>query len=510
MVSLRSNTVWLLVCCIAILLPILSFPISPDLATFIISGRSMLDGGLLYVDVIDVKPPLLYLIVGIVSKVFGGSAISLRLFDLVWQSATLYLLIRLLQKNMASPLWTWCTALLYALLYTSLGHETTIQAETFFALPLLGVLNAVDKPPSWTRNALIGLLAGAVFLLKYTLGIVAPAAIVYFLLRGEGWKQTVTSAAQMALASFVIIGVIVWPMLADPRFIPALSDMFSYLRVYSPYQSHGLWIVADGLKTTAGMFGDNLSLMVCIAAAFGLISSSHRLVYASAFVGLLLFFTVLLEGKYFPYHFARLLIPLSIISGAGTATFLPRLRTLLRESRWLNRATIGLAMATALLFSPLPRVANIAVNAVKDLFSSDPLEARFASNPTLGDRYRDNVILGQYLTEHIQPADHVMSMSALGSPMLSTIPTKHVGPFMDSHLYFGVGSRDKWKELAFDQLRRADWVVVDTKDVAAAVTMHEYTSLQSLQSNKPMSNYVNENFVVTDSIGRYLVYTRKK
>lgn len=475
-----------------------------------LGGRSMLDGGLLYVDFIDVKPPLLYLVVGIGGKVFGESALSLRLFDLLWQSATLYLLIRLLQRNMANTVWTWCTTLLYALLYTSLGHEMTFQAESFFALPLLGALHAMDKPPSWKRNALIGLLAGIAFLLKYTLAIVAPAAILYFLLRGEGWKQTLASTAQMAIASVVFIAAIMWPMLADPRFIPALSDVFAYLKVYSSYQSHSLWAMADGLKTTAKMLGDNISLLVCITAAFGLILSPHRLVYASAFVGLLLFFTVLLEGKYFPYHFARLLIPLSIISGAGIATSLPRLRMLLRESPWLNRTTLGLVMATAFLFSPLPRVAKISLQAINELFSGSSLDERIASNSAMGERYRDDVVLGQYLIQHVAPTNHVMSINALGSPMLALIPTKHMGPFMDSHLYFGVGSRDKWKELAFGQLKRADWVIVNTKDVVASVNLHTYTSAQSLRMNKSMSSYVSENFVVADSIGSSLVYTRKK
>ena len=88
--------VWLLGT--ALLLPILTFPVHTDQATFLRGGMALLEGGTLYVDFIDVKPPLVYMLYAIPAAVAGASEIGIRVFDLIWQSGALAMLLLALRR----------------------------------------------------------------------------------------------------------------------------------------------------------------------------------------------------------------------------------------------------------------------------------------------------------------------------------------------------------------------------------------------------------------------------
>jgi 4-amino-4-deoxy-L-arabinose transferase-like glycosyltransferase len=102
-----------LVGCI-LLIPILFYPFGQDHATYYRGGLSVLNGGLIYVDFIDVKPPLIYYISAVAIKLFGTNEASLRIAEYLWQSATIAVLVHVVYKRTANKAAALMSSILYA------------------------------------------------------------------------------------------------------------------------------------------------------------------------------------------------------------------------------------------------------------------------------------------------------------------------------------------------------------------------------------------------------------
>lgn len=506
MANTRANSFWLWLCGFVILLPTLAMPLGQDQATFFRGGRAMLEGGLLYADFVDVKPPLLYLIYGAGGLAFGSSALGLRIFDLLWQGATIALLIAFLRSRNAEVTWTWCAVFIYALLYTTLGHAPTAQAETLFALPLIGILMLVDRSSSWSRDTLLGMLFGIAFLLKYPLAITGPAVVALFLIRGDGWKKTALSTVHMVLGSLVFIIGVTWSLIADPRFSHAFADVVEYLGVYTASSPWSLATLVAGMKATSVFVGDNISIIICAAFIIGILASKRHLIVTATLITLFLALSIVIERKFQPYHFARLYVPVSVVGGLGLSILLMQTRQLMRRASTLHRATLVSCCFLAVVFTPIPRFLNITRLAVTTLANPEAYTDYIAQAGMPCSDYQAVERLKTDLTQRLRPSDRVMLVSMMATPIAPFLPTRHLGSFADSHFYLGTGATASWKAQAALQLAQADWVIVDTADVNQGMNLHGHTSWQSLRTNDELWHAVADHHQLVDTVACFYIY----
>ena len=81
-----DKSIWkYLVFSAVLLLPTLAFPISSDLSVFMHGGMVIADGGSLFKDFFDIKPPLIYYIFAGINLIFGDNVLAFRGFDFVYQ-----------------------------------------------------------------------------------------------------------------------------------------------------------------------------------------------------------------------------------------------------------------------------------------------------------------------------------------------------------------------------------------------------------------------------------------
>lgn len=195
MVGIRAGTFVLVTAFIAVWLVSLSRsifdPIGFDQALYqYITDRVML-GQRLYIDVWDQNTPGIIGIHWLATVLVGRSPIALRLFDAIWQCATIAALVALTVRDGRRWQAGWLAAILYVLAYYGLGYVHTAQREGFAVLPLLLAVHALapatryDRAPRVLalRHALAGALCFCAFAIKPPLGLCFGALWLMILVR---------------------------------------------------------------------------------------------------------------------------------------------------------------------------------------------------------------------------------------------------------------------------------------------------------------------------------------
>lgn len=162
------RALWLLVLCLGLRVVALARPcLSDDEATYCVVGREMLSGRVLYRDVVDHKPPLIYVTYA-VTQAMGGPTGGMRIIHLltalvVWATAGLLaFLVRHFGGSGDGGRAPFFAALLYIVFTTTLLPFDSLAAncELFMMLPLVGSV-ALYLGGGTGARLRPGLLAGA-------------------------------------------------------------------------------------------------------------------------------------------------------------------------------------------------------------------------------------------------------------------------------------------------------------------------------------------------------------
>lgn len=182
-------------------------PIGFDQALYqYITDRVML-GQRLYTDVWDQNAPGIIGVHWLATVLVGRTPIALRVFDAVWQGATLAALVALAVRDDRRRSAGWLAAILYMLAYYGLGYVHTAQREGFAVLPLLLAIHALasarrpasSRKPAAAWHALAGALCFVVFAIKPPLGLCFGA--IWLLAAADLIRLAMTGSASVSFLS---------------------------------------------------------------------------------------------------------------------------------------------------------------------------------------------------------------------------------------------------------------------------------------------------------------------
>jgi 4-amino-4-deoxy-L-arabinose transferase-like glycosyltransferase len=170
-IKANSAIVLLLFSLLAIVLRFFSFfpsVIDHDESTYLEIARMMLAGKTLYVDMVDIKPPGIFLILAACEAVFGHSIFVLRLLVSVWVAVTAFIIYktgRLMFKDERASL---AAGVIYIFLISTWSfYGISITPEIFFNLFTILALYMLLKKQSLLHYMFSGLLMGIGFMVKY-------------------------------------------------------------------------------------------------------------------------------------------------------------------------------------------------------------------------------------------------------------------------------------------------------------------------------------------------------
>jgi 4-amino-4-deoxy-L-arabinose transferase-like glycosyltransferase len=182
----KSLSVLLLFCLLAVILRFFSFfpsVLDHDESTYLEIARMILNGKMLYVDMIDIKPPGIFLILAGFQAVFGYSIFVMRLLVSLWIAFTafmIYMTSRLLVKNERASL---AAGIIYIFLISTWSfYGISITPEIFFNLFTISALYLLVKKQSHLNYLLAGLLAGLGFIVKYLVLFDFAVIMIFFII----------------------------------------------------------------------------------------------------------------------------------------------------------------------------------------------------------------------------------------------------------------------------------------------------------------------------------------
>ncbi|MCA9971592.1 MAG: glycosyltransferase family 39 protein [Anaerolineales bacterium] len=153
-------------------------------------------------------PPLMPLLNGAVMRIFGEGLFTIRLFSLLFGLGTLavtYALGRELYDAATGQLAAVLLMTFPLVLRLSTAALTDVQVTFFFTLAIYLAVRTL-RAPSWGTDLLLGLVVGLGLLTKYTMVMVGPVLVLFFLINRRAWRLWYHYAVAALIAGILIGG----------------------------------------------------------------------------------------------------------------------------------------------------------------------------------------------------------------------------------------------------------------------------------------------------------------
>lgn len=288
-----------------------------DESTYLVIGRDIMNGKILYHDVTDIKPVGIFLISGIILKITNNSIFAFRLFTAAVVGLTAFfisLLLSLFIKNRSVVIASGFIYIFFCSIWTFFGVSP--NTELFFNLFVVAGAYILLKQQRFIDMFLAGLLWGVGFMIKYVMAFDVTAIMLFLIIQDYKQQEKLISVKKISKYFLVILGFII-PLLSVITYYKVIGhlDDFRYINVevlsnYSSDRNIGQYIwylfvfhvrflpiflfFYYALYTSKGLFKD-IKLLAFLWLSFTVVS-------------------VYLPGNFFGHYTIQLMIPVSIIS----------------------------------------------------------------------------------------------------------------------------------------------------------------------------------------------------
>lgn len=298
----RRFTVMVLGVCALLLSPVLTYRMGLDQGTLAYVGAELLEGRWPYLSTWDHQFPGGMVLHAAQIFLLGRSVTMFRLFDLLYQLGSVYLIYRI-TRQLAGRTGAYVSAAIYALIYQGYGPWNTGQREGFALLfILLGFwlyLTRDRRAPRWTAAA-IGLGLGTAALFKPTL---LAFALIYLPLARRATRSTwplLGVAAATAVLPGTVIAAGYWSLGGLTQMYEACVAYQLQVYVHRLRGSDPLWVFWLNQVSHLGWQSAGLGLAYPPFLLWGPARQERRMVFAGYVAALL---SVLVQGTFAGYHY---------------------------------------------------------------------------------------------------------------------------------------------------------------------------------------------------------------
>jgi hypothetical protein len=485
----------------------LTWPLGRDQANFAWVGRVILDGGVPYRDAWDVKGPLSYYLYALDLAIFGSNAVSIRVLDLISVLLCCWLLRRLiLRLNGEDTFGANCATILFALLYYAGGFWCTVQPDEWGGMLILPVVMLLlDSPwtPRWIMLAAGGLVALAAlfkptFLLFLVLPVLCPAG------DPTRWIDRLRLVGYYLLAFNLVIGA---SMLALSQLSGGLGDFsdllrFLYFSYHPPRSLSSEWVALSFALWYGGL------LIPLLLAPIGVVlmrrAGQGRSVTVIASWFALTVLLVVIQGRYWPYHWIPADIAIAALSGVVFTSAGRRL--VVRGPGLLGSRALALLICMAAL-TLAGKPALLASYEWPSYVFGLETRYQYLTDVTTPWDYWAYERLSAYIVSHSDPNDRVLMwgwdafvnvLSARKSPTRFgySLPLVTAGPL-----------HSRYRALFLAEIEHSPprYIIVDAQE---PWDLMDRTGLQLLEDFPEFRQFVSNRYTLVSKVNAFQLFTR--
>jgi len=511
-------------------LPILSFPMGRDQATYLVVGKGLLEGKQLYRDLWDIKPPGIFIVYAGIAKLFGRAMWSVAMVDILLLLLISYLLFRFTEPYLGRA-GAALAVMVHASMHGEMAYFWITQPETFqVACVLAGYLLMKRRGRWWEASSFVaGLLLGYACWLKYNGVAFLPFLLFLPFLDTSGldrepprvslsipWRNWLARAALLLAGLAAAIGIVLawivfkgaWPAMKEAQFelLPRYAAMAVQRRPH--------YLLSVFARTN--YFLGEWNLWATLAGLLVAWMRRDLRRFAPVFLAALTAYAaVVMQVRFHDYYFqtcypffAAIWAYLVVSIYEGTCV----LARNLRQRGWRLAAGLVWIVFAEGVFWPLPGEFNKLTMRYEELreWRADP--ETFYSNyprqlPVEFLRGQFDVI--HYLEKNGRPSDGVYLWSAdCAIYYLSghQPPTRFLS---DSHM-MSLWSPVSWREELMRDLRNAQprFIVVARGDQLPFLTYVNLDSENYLKIFPKLECFITENYEPVADFDSFIVYRR--
>ncbi|MDQ1265807.1 MAG: 2 protein, partial [Bacteroidota bacterium] len=360
-----------------------------------------------------------------------------------------------------------------------------------------------------------GFMTGMVVSFKVSFGVIFIAICIYELFNSEynvlkRFKNLLNLSAGAALAVMITL----LPLI-DSQSYSGYMDVIKYINYYSSITSFSIGYIKVGIKNFGVFFGYNFSILLIFLAILGSNGmfqrgKSERLLVLSILISLSLIFSIAFERKFFIYHFTRLFLPLTILSGFGLAAAAKTFKTKWYDSPGRTKFVIICLLAAAAAFSPISRWIALLPGPYYYMTNKSKYDKIYHSEYNRILQRIQYIEDAKYLKSRLKSDDKLIVMGIGGNPIYQLSGAKKFSRFAHPSFYFGNFTTPNWQKWIVEDVESADWLVVQDNDNAQIINGHDLSSYESLQQHEKLCSIVNIEFSLDTIILHSRIYKRIK
>jgi len=505
----RSWTIAAALIGLVLLLPTLAYRIGVDQSSFAYIGGQLLQGRWPYLGTWESDYPGMMFLHALEILVFGRSVAMFRVFDILTQLVVVLLIFRITAR-LGSRTGGLLGVVCYGLIYTGYGPWNTAQREGF-AIPwvLWGYwlcLTSERRPPA--RTALgIGLGLGIAALFKPTL--LALAAFYLPLLGPLGPSLRLAGVGLGAAAAPAVLVVLLYAALGGLREL--VEATWTYQAVYTARLRGGDSLLLHWARNTWRL---GLQTKLLLVAGLPLLlrgpfSREHRMLYLG-FLGAVL--GVIVQGTFAGYHY----LPGLAVGAVIVGILFSRVTGWIAR-RWPGTWTPRLELALVALIAAGAAPRYIGADTMRYLLTMHFLEPPGPGEFHIGTEFdfTESYDLASYLAASTDPEEPVQVWAY--DPLVYYLAERRASSrFATTHPLVMrppggelTDMQRRWREEFMASVRqdRPPFVAVAQRD-AWWWAPGEQTSEELLDDFPEWKSFLEQDFVLDRTIGRYLVLRR--
>lgn len=324
-------------------LPVLTYPLGRDQGMYANIARSILDGGLPFISMWDVKPPAIYYLYAAGISLFGAGSVAIRAIDLVIMPLTLLTLYHIARHLGGNRITAFFTGLLFAVFYFTETFASLTQSDSLVTFPLTLAVWCLLQTQAYPRASaaalrwafVTGALCALTIWFKHYYAFFVLALVIHHLMTRKAFPVK-------EVIAFCLGGL---PVGAIPLLYFMQTGIWQEMLIVAEgtaqYNAQASGSLSDFIAQMSHYLRfrwEHWGILLILAAAWLFVARQRGWGIVWLWLAAILGF-VLIQAKGFDTHWLPMLPALSLLGGAALIALLERI-----PARW-HRLAYGIAAA---------------------------------------------------------------------------------------------------------------------------------------------------------------------